>query len=206
MVTKLNGQFFGSNSYIIKNNNSEALIIDACVSAEEIKKYVKGFKVVAVLLTHLHFDHSYFLNEIITEFKCPIYVSEKAKKYLLNADLTLSNAFNVNFVLPTNFNYLTNQQLNLGSYSIKVFLTPGHSPDSACFLIGSMLFCGDTLFLDAIGRTDFKLSSVSDMLNSLKLLKDVKFDIALSGHGKQSSFSDQQKNIEYFIDLLTNLN
>jgi glyoxylase-like metal-dependent hydrolase (beta-lactamase superfamily II) len=68
-----------------------------------------------------------------------------------------------------------------------------------------MLFCGDTLFLDAIGRTDLALSSVEDMVLSLKKLKNVKFDTALSGHGRQSSYSDQQQNIDYFIDLLQNL-
>jgi len=60
MVTKLVSEFVGSNAYIIKNNSNEALIIDAGVNACKIKKHLNGEKVVGILLTHLHFDHSYY--------------------------------------------------------------------------------------------------------------------------------------------------
>ena len=207
MVTKLVSEFVGSKAYIIKNNSNEALIIDAGVNACEIKKHLNGEKVVGILLTHLHFDHSYYLRELIKEFGCKAYVSINAKKYLNNAeDLTLANAFGLSVQLPTELEFVNNQEIKIGNFIVKVLLTAGHSPDSVCYLIGSMLFSGDTLFLDAIGRTDFKLSSVSDMLNSLKVLKQTKFDCVLSGHGRQSGYSDQQQNINYFIELLEQIN
>lgn len=202
MVTKINGKLLGSNLYIIKNDN-QALIVDAGASVKEIKQHLTGEKVVGVLLTHLHFDHSLFLKEICAEFECNAFVSKHAKSFLKNPnDITLANAFGVQVELPNSFEWVSDGMLTIGEFNLTAFLTPGHSPDSACFLIGSMLFCGDTLFLDAIGRTDLKHSSVSKMIDSLKTLKEVKFNVALSGHGKQSDYFTQQKNIEFFIDLL----
>lgn len=206
MVTKLVSEFVGSNSYIVKNSLGQALIIDAGVSASEIKKHLIGETVVGVVLTHLHFDHSYYLKQILEEFNCKAYVSKKAEQFLIDSEnLTLASAFGVNVELPKNFKFVDNGKLKIGNFELTIILTPGHSPDSMCALLGSMLFCGDTLFLDAIGRTDFKLSSVSDMLNSLKVLKNIKFDVALSGHGKQSGYSDQQQNIDYFIGVLSQI-
>lgn len=205
MVTKINGQFFGSNTYIITNNNNQALIIDAGASVEEITKHTQGLNVVGVLLTHCHFDHSYFLEQITKHFNCPAFVGGLAKPHINSPLLTLGEAFGAPFNFPQNVTFVAEGNFNVGDFNVECIFTPGHSADSVCFLVGSMLFCGDTLFLDAIGRTDLALSSVDDMVLSLKKLKNVKFDTALSGHGRQSSYSDQQQNIDYFIDLLQNL-
>jgi hydroxyacylglutathione hydrolase len=47
-----------------------------------------------------------------------------------------------------------NQIFYFGDESIKVIHTPGHTLESACFLIGKHLFTGDTLFLGDVGRVD----------------------------------------------------
>jgi glyoxylase-like metal-dependent hydrolase (beta-lactamase superfamily II) len=71
--------------------------------------------------------------------------------------------------------------------NIEVIPTPGHTPGSVCFLVGSIdgktyLFTGDTLFLNKGGwgtrvNTD---GSRSDLKNSLMLLRDLKPTVVFS--------------------------
>lgn len=65
---------------------------------------------------------------------------------------------------------------------IKVFETPGHTSDSVCYLYEGVLFSGDTLFHNGIGRTDLPTGNYEKMVESLKFLRDLDFDILCPGH------------------------
>jgi hydroxyacylglutathione hydrolase len=45
-------------------------------------------------------------------------------------------------------------ELRVGDAAIKFLHTPGHTPGSQCFLVGSALVSGDTLFIGGCGRVD----------------------------------------------------
>ena len=68
---------------------------------------------------------------------------------------------------------------NLG---IKIFKTPGHTSDSVCFLYKKILFSGDTLFYNGIGRTDLPTGNEKEMKKSLEFLKEINFDVLCPGH------------------------
>jgi hydroxyacylglutathione hydrolase len=57
--------------------------------------------------------------------------------------------------------------LELGGVAVRVLHTPGHTPDSCCFLAGGALFTGDTLFVGECGRVDLPGSSIEAMHDSL---------------------------------------
>ena len=59
------------------------------------------------------------------------------------------------------------EQIKLGSASIKVLHTPGHTPGSCCFLVDRNLFTGDTLFVGDAGRTDLKGGSLDRLIQSI---------------------------------------
>ncbi len=65
---------------------------------------------------------------------------------------------------------------------IKVIATPGHTKDSVCFLYEDVLFSGDTIFHDGIGRTDFPESKPEKMQKSLEKLKKINYKILCPGH------------------------
>lgn len=65
---------------------------------------------------------------------------------------------------------------------IKVIKTPGHTKDSLAFLYQDILFSGDTLFHEGIGRTDFKESEPEKMQESLNKLKSLNYKILCPGH------------------------
>lgn len=65
---------------------------------------------------------------------------------------------------------------------IKVIKTPGHSKDSLVFLYQDILFSGDTIFKDGIGRTDFPGGNKRDMDESLEKLGELQYKILCPGH------------------------
>lgn len=71
---------------------------------------------------------------------------------------------------------------NFALIIIKVFKVPGHTKDSLAFLYKDILFSGDTLFHNGIGRTDLKESEPNKMESSLNLLKHVDYNILAPGH------------------------
>ena len=66
--------------------------------------------------------------------------------------------------------------------NFRVYKTPGHTKDSICFLYKDILFSGDTLFFNGIGRTDFPESEPNKMKESLNLLKKLNYEILAPGH------------------------
>lgn len=73
--------------------------------------------------------------------------------------------------------------------------TPGHSPGGVSFLYDKMVFAGDTLFQNSIGRTDFRKGSFKDLSNSIKTrLYTLPDDtIVYTGHGPVTTIGDEKK-------------
>jgi glyoxylase-like metal-dependent hydrolase (beta-lactamase superfamily II) len=65
----------------------------------------------------------------------------------------------------------------VGQLSLEVFHTPGHYPDSVCYLLNGILFTGDTLFVGRTGRT---VSKGSDTRQLYQSVYNIIFD--LPGH------------------------
>ena len=79
--------------------------------------------------------------------------------------------------------------------------TPGHTPGSVCYIFDGMMFSGDTLFRNSIGRTD--LGGDEDaMIRSLKALKNLPGDYEVfPGHDRPTSLSDEIRNNPYLKRL-----
>jgi glyoxylase-like metal-dependent hydrolase (beta-lactamase superfamily II) len=79
-----------------------------------------------------------------------------------------------------NASILTNSDIqNLG---IRVIKTPGHTSDSVCFLYKDILFSGDTLFYEGIGRTDLPGGDEKGIKKSLEILNSTHYKILCPGH------------------------
>lgn len=133
----------GCLSYMVVSGN-DALIIDASLPTEVYRNILKqkGWKVKAVMETHIHADHL-----------------SRAKQ--------LADEWGVSPMIPIpNIVSFTHQELKdgqtvaLGKISIKVIATPGHTLESVSFLANDeILFSGDTLFTNAVGRPDLKANN-----------------------------------------------
>ena len=165
--------YLKENCYILKNEkNKECIVIDPGDDFSKIKAVIDDYKVLNVLLTHNHFDHVGALAEIINEYKVEV----------------------------LNKNNLNEIEYKISDFTFKVIFTPGHTCDSICFYFEKekVLFTGDFLFKDTIGRTDLPTGSSSDMEKSLNVIKNYPEDITIyPGHGPMSTLEKEFKNNMY---------
>ncbi|MCF6290979.1 MAG: MBL fold metallo-hydrolase [Desulfobacterales bacterium] len=75
--------------------------------------------------------------------------------------------------------------IDAGTVSLKVLLTPGHTPGGICLYSAPNLFSGDTLFAGGVGRTDFPGGNTDQLLNSIReqLLTLPDDTVVWPGHG-----------------------
>lgn len=174
---------FDQNTYVLTSGD-EAVIIDAGAEVSDIEKVVSGKKVLAVLITHIHFDHVWNLESYIQKFNPDIYIlkgqENRFSNERLNASFMIRKEISID-ISNAKIKYYSDN-LKIGKFDIKVIKTPGHTEDGVSILIDKKLFSGDTLFDGGIGRTDLDDSSDEKMLNSLKTLKFLDFDVVYPGH------------------------
>ena len=86
-------------------------------------------------------------------------------------------------------------EIKFGSESLKVMHTPGHTTGSVTLIGGKHAFCGDTVFYESIGRTDFPGGDFSAILDSLKKILELPGDTVLyPGHGENTTVEHEKQH------------
>ncbi|MFC2014842.1 MBL fold metallo-hydrolase [Chloroflexota bacterium] len=138
-IEKLTLGPFGTNAYIVLcQKTGDSVLIDAPAEANTILDKLKGTNPKYILMTHNHVDHVGALSELHSGLNVPLAAhasdSERlpVKPDMLSEDGTVISA---------------------GDLKLEVLHTPGHTPGSVCFKVGSYLLSGDTIFTGGPGRT-----------------------------------------------------
>ena len=176
---------FLSNTFIVENMN-QFLIFDCGATVEEIKKIIKNNEVVAIFLTHGHFDHIFNLDNYVKEFNCKVYCSSQCFEKLSDADKNLSNFFLNNVLLLHQNTYLEVKNENIieiANLKIMPYRLTGHSNCSVSYLIENNLICGDIIFKNGFGRTDFYDGNEIELISSNKKIKALAPINVYCGHG-----------------------
>ncbi|PLT34718.1 MBL fold metallo-hydrolase [Bacillus sp. V5-8f] len=191
-----------TNCYILSNDAQECIIVDPGEESAKLIQYIqtKKLKPLAVLLTHAHFDHIGALDQIREFFEIPAYIHEKEAKWLLDPALNGSQRFPGPPIRlkPAEHILAAETDLQIGSFSFKLFETPGHSPGSISYFLEEkgLLFSGDVLFKGSIGRTDLPGGDYAQLMKSIhnKLLSLPEDTIVLSGHGPVTTLADEMES------------
>jgi len=162
-----------TNCYIVGNSETkEAIVIDPGDNAAAIIKALKENDLVcrAILLTHGHFDHIMAAAELAHASSAQIYAHEAEEGLLADPTLNASRHFGTECSLVPDVFLKDGQTLELAGFSIRVIHTPGHTAGGACyyFVENGVLFSGDTLFLEDIGRSDLPTGNGRQLLESIK--------------------------------------
>lgn len=162
-----------TNCYLVINEETkQTVIIDPAACPSYLMGHIRneGLKVEAILLTHGHFDHVMGIPGFLKEFDVPVYAHEDEKETLGDPALNLSRSYTDGFRFEEAAGISDGQRLDLAGFSFLVLHTPGHTPGGVCYYIESekVLFSGDTLFQDSVGRTDFPGSSMSALVRSIR--------------------------------------
>lgn len=185
------------NTYILKKNDS-AIIIDAGADVEDVKLLIGNKKVEAVLMTHLHFDHFWNIEEYLKAFNCDVYICKDAEAKFCDSFKNGAVLVRQDVVRKVDKKFIKfyEQKLKIGEFDIEVYFTPGHSADCICLKIDNLLFSGDTIFADGVGRVDLFDSNKDSMIKSLKIIRAIEFETLYPGHYQLSD----KKQAEYIID------
>ncbi len=174
---------FQTNCYLVYNDG-EMLIIDPGASFKKIDEAIskhENIKVVAILLTHGHFDHIGAADKLKEKYNCPIIASKDDEKILRNIKYNSLAGFATE--VESDIDWIEKDELDIGSINVKVLFTPGHSAGSVMYIIDNKLFSGDTLFRLSVGRTDLYSGSSYLLRESLQQLYNLDRDmIVYPGH------------------------
>lgn len=180
-----------SNCTYIVENKEQAILIDPSWDIPAICKFLdsKSLKPVAVFFTHAHQDHMTDADKLLKKYNLKGYLDERDEAFC-SLPLNLINTYKA----PKIF--------EIAGLKIEVILTSGHTRGSVCIKIGNILFTGDTLFVNSVGRTDLPGANPDNLIQSLILLASLPGDtIIYTGHsyGRNEGFKSTIKQ-----ELFTN--
>ncbi len=226
-VSKLILGFFNVNCYIVEINSS-CFIIDPGADFIAIERFItkEKLKPEFILNTHGHYDHIGAVPELLYKYKIPFIIHKADEFIITDPNKNLSTIFGNNslalrdYKLIGNVNKSVNKNnfKNIGlnekiikdinsliskdiSKNLEIFNMPGHTPGSIVIKLNNFLFTGDLLFKDGVGRTDLPGGNSSELIESLRLIKQ--FDpemIVYPGHGATTKLKFEIENNYYLSE------
>lgn len=163
------------NCYLLDINN-KVLVIDPGDDGDKIIDKIASREVVGIIVTHHHFDHVGALNDIVSKYNVSVY----------------------------DRNSMNEGKNEIDQFSFEVIYTPGHKEDAITiyFKEDKVMFCGDFIFKDNIGRCDLPGGDIDVMYKSIDKIKKYDRDIVIySGHGDKTSLGYEIDNNIYFNNL-----
>lgn len=193
------------NCYLLWDETDEAVIIDCGAwfphEKEAIRRFVQsqGLTIKHYLNTHLHFDHIFGNSFIEETFNIKAEGSDKDWDWAETIQERVARfGIQYNETVPPLGKVLNDgDEITFGKQTIKVFSVPGHSPGSLAYYIAGqeVLFTGDALFCQSIGRTDFPDSNHELLISSIKdkLFALPENTVIYPGHGEKSTIGFEKR-------------
>ena len=194
-------KYRGDNfSYVIADVASkEAAVVDPGFNTDAVILVLKeeNFNLKYIINTHGHADHTAGNEELKSAFHSKIVAHKLAH---VRQDISVVDG----------------DRIRLGTVTIEIIHTPGHTPDGICLLTDGKLLTGDTLFVGECGRTDLPGGSATDMYVSL-LQRIAKLDDSIEvypghdygpfpnstiGREKQTNYTLQERTLQQFVQFM----
>lgn len=197
---------FQMNSYIYYDEKTgDGVIFDPAVYFEEEKDKLEeiikenNINIKKILLTHGHIDHILGNKFSKERFNVDIYGNDK-DNFLIENAVTQGKMYGIELEESPSIDVYLNEgdKLKAGDIEFRIIHTPGHSPGSICYIDdkSKIVFCGDVVFRESIGRTDLPGGDYNLLISSIKdkLFKEVKEDyILLPGHMEETNVGHEIK-------------
>ncbi|PCJ67652.1 MAG: MBL fold hydrolase [Bacteroidetes bacterium] len=199
---------FAENTYIISDDDSNAIIIDpGMYHAEENARFfeyinAQGLKPKHLLLTHAHLDHVFGVNWVNKVYGLMPVVHQK-DKVVYDSAVAVATQYGLEMssLVPAELGLEEGSDLTFGGEKFEIFHVPGHSPGSVCFYnsIKGYVIGGDVLFQGSIGRTDLPGGDFDTLIRSIrtKLLVLPDETIVYSGHGPLTNVGQERVSNPY---------
>jgi glyoxylase-like metal-dependent hydrolase (beta-lactamase superfamily II) len=187
------------NCYIVADEKTrEAIVIDPGDDARKVLAVIrdKGLNVQYIVNTHAHFDHVGANGEVKDATGAELLIHREDDALLGN---TAGQARMFGMTAPSSpkaDRYLRHgDAVTVGSVTLKVLHTPGHSSGGICLAGDGVVFTGDALFAGSVGRTDLMGGDLMTLIGSIKehLMTLPDDTVVLSGHGPDSTIGVERR-------------
>lgn len=185
--------------FLYREGSRECIVIDPADYGRQLYDEMtkRGLTVRGIFLTHAHFDHIWGLADLEKECGAPVYANEAEKRVCESDDLNHSRVHGRPCTCHPDVYLHDGQEVTVAGITMKMLSTPGHTEGSCCYYIeeGHLLFSGDTLFADSVGRTDLPTGSMSALVRSVreKLFPLPDDTQVFPGHGTFTTIGHEKK-------------
>lgn len=188
---------FASNCYVVGSESGEGMVIDAGGDTDRILAAIGDLKldIKLIVATHGHIDHVDAIGAVKKATGARFAIHGDDVKTLSRGSI-MSLFGNSSSSLPEPEILLQDGDiLEVNGLSLRTLYTPGHSPGGISLLGDGVVFTGDTLFWQSIGRFDLPGADGSQLLNSIhtKLMVLPDDTIVYPGHGPQTTIGDERR-------------
>lgn len=178
------------NNVWLVGDSHEVIVVDPAHDPDAVSIAVNGRKVLAVLLTHGHWDHVRATPAFVSRIPAPVYLHE-ADRFLWE-DATGS---------PEGFQPLADgATFTVAGATIQAMHTPGHTPGSTSLRIDelSAVLSGDTLFPGGPGATRWDYSDFQQVMSSLRerLFTLPADTVVHPGHGESTTIGAEAPHVD----------
>lgn len=189
----------------------EALVIDPAGSEDLLADTIRelGLKLKAIVNTHGHPDHTCGNERMKALTGAPVLMHREDDELFRQPDIVdMFRSWGFEPAPPADGYLEEGQELEVGSMKFRVIHTPGHSPGSVCLFGHGYLVTGDTLFIDAVGRTDLPGGDMNILMKSLreKIVPLPDDTMVLPGHDygprPTDSLGNQKRTNPYLSSLV----
>ena len=193
------------NCYLLWDDTNEAVLIDCGAWSNEERERIRlfiqsqGLKLKHYLNTHLHFDHIFGNAWVEETFNIKAQASDKDWSWAENiAERVARFGIRYEDKVPALGRILSDgDEILFGNQKIQVIAVPGHSSGSFAYHIPQqkVVFTGDALFRESIGRTDFPDSNHMELITAIreKLLTLPEDTIVYPGHSEKSTIGFEKR-------------
>lgn len=181
-LTRVPVGMLSTSCYVLwLEGRDDCIVVDPGDEPERIRRAMNGKRLAAILLTHGHFDHIGGVDGLM---------EEGTELLIHHADAPMLRDMQLNVSWMAGEPVICREAtrtveegdvLQLAGMEIRVLHTPGHTAGGACYIVGSWLLTGDTMFEYGYGRTDLPTGSEAQLVQSLRRLMPMRQQYTVCG-------------------------
>ncbi len=195
-----------TNCYVVRceRGAAEAVVVDPGGDITQLRLELArmGAKVVAILLTHGHWDHVLGVVDLVEASGAPVYLGEAELPELESGAAESMGFPPLDSFVPDHL-LAGGEKLELAGLEIEVVAVPGHRPGHMAFSIDGCLFSGDVLFRASVGRADLPGGDWPTLMGTLEMLT-LRFPpetVVYSGHGPETTLGTELRTNPFLAEV-----
>jgi len=197
IVTRLVLGPFQENCYIVRDPASgAAAVVDPGSDGDRIIAEIErtGNGLAAIWVTHAHVDHIGAIATVKRRWNVPVHLHPLDEPLYRMAGRQ-AQLYGVPYEEPPapDAQLTDGQSLIIGTVTLNVMHTPGHSPGHVIIHGGGHALVGDCLFAGSVGRTDLPFSNAAQLEASLFRIAALPPETVIyPGHGDSSTIGEER--------------